>query len=91
MLFKYEKGTRTTMISNGVIAQKIVDAGGTAFSIEESSWNTPDGVDDAPSYWTSTENNKGANAYSVHFLYGGAANKLKAAKTYYIARYIFAF
>lgn len=91
MLFKYEKGTRATMISNGAIAQKIVDAGGTAFSIEKSSWNTPDGVDDAPSYWTSTENNKGANAYSVHFLYGGAANKLKAAKTYYIARYIFAF
>lgn len=93
MLFKYEDGTRISQISNGAIAQRIVDAGGTALSIiEKSSFNAPDGVDDAPSYWTSTESNISASwAYAVHFLYGGATNKSKTAKTYYIARYIFAF
>ena len=92
MLFKYEQNTRPSMISNGAIAQKIEAAGGTQFSIERSSYNTPDGMDDAPTYWSSTESSGSSIwATAVHFLYGGATNKSKTGKSYYIARYIFAF
>ena len=92
MLFKYEQSTRSSMISNGAIAQKIEAAGGTPFSIERSSYNTPDGADDAPTYWSSTESSGSSMwATGVHFLYGGVTNKSKTAKTYYIARYVFAF
>jgi hypothetical protein len=92
MLFKYEQSTRPSMISNGAIAQKIEAAGGTPFSIERSSYNTPDGMDDAPTYWSSTESSGSSIwATAVHFLYGGATNKSKTGKSYYIARYVFAF
>ena len=92
MLFKYEQSTRPSMISNGAIAQKIEAAGGTPFSIERSSYNTPDGMDDAPTYWSSTESTGSSIwATGVHFLYGGVTNKSKTGKSYYIARYVFAF
>jgi hypothetical protein len=92
MLFKYEQSTRSSMISNGAIAQKIEAAGGTPFSIERSSYDWPDGMDDAPTYWSSTESSGSSIwATGVHFLYGGVTNKSKTAKTYYIARYVFAF
>ena len=102
MLFSYEQSTRSAMISNGAIAEKIVAAGGTPFSIETSGYydtrdpsgeaRWPDGVDDAPTYWSSTES-PGSSMWAtgVHFLYGGVTNKSKANKSYYIARYIFAF
>lgn len=92
MLFEYEQSTRTAMISNGAIANKIVEAGGTPFSIIRYNYNTPDGSQDAPSYWTSTESSGSATwGTCVHFLHGGQTNRSKTAKTYYIARYIFAF
>ena len=92
MLFKYEQSTRSAMISNGAIANKIVEAGGTPFSIIRYNYNTPDGSQDAPSYWTSTESSGSATwGTCVHFLHGGQTNRSKTAKTYYIARYIFAF
>ena len=92
MLFEYEQSTRTAMISNGAIANKIVEAGGTPFSIIRYNYDTPDGSQDAPSYWTSTESSGSATwGTCVHFLHGGQTNRSKTAKTYYIARYIFAF
>ena len=92
MLFEYEQSTRSAMISNGAIANKIVEAGGTPFSIIRYNYNTPDGSQDAPSYWTSTESSGSATwGTCVHFLHGGQTNRSKTAKTYYIARYIFAF
>lgn len=92
MLFKYEQSTRSAMISNGAIANKIVEAGGTPFSIIRYNYNTPDGSQDAPSYWASTESSVSVDwGTCVHFLHGGQTNRSKTAKTYYIARYIFAF
>ena len=92
MLFKYEQGTRSAMISNGAIAQKIEDAGGTPFSIIRYNYNTPDGAQDAPSYWASTESSGSSSwATCMHFLHGGQTNRSKYVKGYYIARYIFAF
>ena len=92
MLFEYEKSTRSQMISNGAIANKIVAAGGTPFSITINSYNTPDGALDAPSYWASTESSSSSSwATGFHFLHGGFTNKGKSAKNYYIARYVFAF
>ena len=92
MLYKYEESTRSSLISDGAIANKIIAAGGTPFSIKMKDFNMPDGMEDAPSYWTSTENGTNSPwAYRVHFLYGGAKNKPKTSKSYYIARYIFAF
>ena len=92
MLFKYEQGTRPSMISNGAIAQKIEAAGGTPFSIIKNNYDTPDGSLDAPSYWASTESSTSSTwATAMHFLHGGSTNKSKQVKTYYIARYIFAF
>ena len=92
MLFEYEQSTRSIMISNGAIANKIVEAGGTPFSIIRYSYDTPDGSQDAPSYWASTESSTSATwGTCVHFLHGGQTNRSKTAKTYYIARYIFAF
>lgn len=92
MLYKYEESTRSSLISDGAIANKIIAAGGTPFSIKMKDFNMPDGMEDAPSYWTSTENGTNSPwAYRVHFLYGGANNRSKTGKSYYIARYIFAF
>ena len=92
MLFEYEQSTRSAMISNGAIANKIVEAGGTPFSIIRYNYDTPDGSQDAPSYWASTESSGSATwGTCVHFLHGGQTNRSKTAKTYYIARYIFAF
>lgn len=92
MLYKYEEGTRSSLVSDGAIANKIKAAGGTPFSIIREDYDMPDGMLDAPSYWTSTENSTNYIwAYRVHFLHGGAYNKSKAGKNYYIARYIFAF
>ena len=92
MLFEYESNTRSQMISNGAIANKIVAAGGTPFSISTKNYNTSDGAQDAPSYWASTEASGSSSwATGVHFLYGGFTNKGKSAKSYYIARYVFAF
>lgn len=92
MLFKYEQGTRTEMISNGEIARKIEAAGGTPFSIIRQNFNNPDGAQDAPSYWASTESSTSSTwATCMHFLHGGQTNRSKNGKTYYIARYIFAF
>ena len=104
MLFSYEQSTRSAMISNGAIAERIVAAGGTPFSIERSGYDDtripsgearkdwPDGANDAPTYWSSTESSGSSIwATGVHFLYGGVTNKSKTGKSYYIARYIFAF
>ena len=92
MLFEYEQNSRSQMISNGAIASKIVAAGGTPFSITTKNYNTPDGTQDAPSYWASTESFGSSSwATGVHFLYGGFTNKSKSSKSYYIARYVFAF
>lgn len=102
MLFKYEQSTRQSMISNGAIAQKIEAAGGTPFSIERAGYNDtrvqdgqtkwPDGAMDSPYYWSSTESSGSSIwATAVHFLYGGETNRSKTGKSYYIARYIFAF
>ena len=102
MLFEYEQSTRTQMISNGAIAQKIEAAGGTPFSIERAGYNDtrvqdgqtkwPDGAMDSPYYWSSTESSGSSIwATAVHFLYGGETNRSKTGKSYYIARYIFAF
>lgn len=91
MLFEYEQSTRSAMISNGAIANKIEAAGGTPFSIVRWNYNTPDGAQDAPSYWASTESSGSATwGTCMHFLHGGQTNRTKA-KSYYIARYIFAF
>lgn len=92
MLFEYEQSTRSETISNGAIANKIVAAGGTPFSISTKNFNTPDGAQDASSYWASTESSASSSwATGVHFLYGGFTNKSKTSKSYYIARYVFAF
>ena len=92
MLFKYEQSTRDQLISNGAIAKKIEAAGGTPFSIIRYNYNNPDGAQDAPSYWASTESSGSSGwATCMHFLHGGQTNRMKHTKTYYIARYIFAF
>ena len=92
MLFDYESGTRTQMISNGAIANKIVAAGGTPFSIVRYNYDNPDGSQDAPSYWASTESSTSSSwATCVHLLHGGQTNRSKTSKSYYIARYVFAF
>ena len=93
MLLEYEQSTRSEMISNGAIANKIVAAGGTPFSIiRQGTFTTSDGTQDAPSYWASTEASGSSSwATGVHFLHGGFTNKGKSAKSYYIARFVFAF
>lgn len=92
MIFEYEQSTRSEMISNGAIANKIVQAGGTPFSIIRYNYNNSDGAQDAPSYWASTESSTSSSwATCMHFLHGGQTNRSKTSKSYYIARYVFAF
>lgn len=95
VLYNYEKSTRASLRENGAIAKKIIAAGGKPFCMTQHHYDTPDGVQDAPSYWASTETS-GYETYAewatcMHFLHGGQSNKFKHTKTYYIARYIFAF
>lgn len=95
MLYNYEKSTRASLRENGAIAKKIIAAGGTPFNMTQWHHDTPDGIQDAPSYWASTETSGYESiaewATCMHFLHGGQTNKFKHTKTYYIARYIFAF
>lgn len=96
MLYNYEKSTRASLRENGAIAKKIIAAGGTPFCMTQWNYDVPeDGIMDAPSYWASTETSGYESiaewATCMHFLHGGQTNKFKHTKTYYIARYIFAF
>ena len=76
----------------GDISARIVEAGGTPFAAERKNYNYDSSTLDAPSYWSSTEASATSSwAAAVHFLHGGETNKYKHTKTYYIARYIFAF
>lgn len=78
-------------IYKGDISARIEEAGGTPLACEGYNYETPDGSLDAPSYWSSTENSSVSDwAFIMHMFHGGQSNRPKY-KTYYIARYIFAF
>ena len=90
------KNANNAGLSNGVvykgdISARIEAAGGTPFACEKYHYNNPDGSLDAPSYWSTTENESVDSWVLVmHLLHGGQENRTKL-KTYYITRYIFAF
>lgn len=78
-------------IYTGDINERIAAAGGTPMACERYNYSYESGIQDAPSYWSSTESDTSSEwALVMHMLYGGQTNKPKY-KTYYRARYIFAF